>query len=82
MTDRQDIPVSVKVWSASRTDPKGFVSRRNEPYMRDILRSKFSNPVLAKQLLDTNDAILEAQNTWHDNLKSWNGPDIRRCEIR
>lgn len=45
--------------------------------MRDILQSKFSNPVLAKQLLDTNDAILEEQNTWHDNY--WGNCTCDKC---
>lgn len=45
--------------------------------MRNILRSKFSNPVLARQLLDTDDAILEEQNTWHDNC--WGNCTCDKC---
>lgn len=45
--------------------------------MRDILQSKFSNPVLAEQLLHTGDAILEETNTWHDNY--WGNCVCDRC---
>jgi len=36
------------------------------PIMVELLRSKFSNPVLAKQLVDTGDAELIEGNNWHD----------------
>jgi ribA/ribD-fused uncharacterized protein len=34
--------------------------------MKELLRQKFSYPLLAQQLLDTGDAILVEGNDWHD----------------
>lgn len=45
--------------------------------MRNILQSKFSNPVLARQLLNTGDSILEETNKWHDNY--WGNCVCGKC---
>lgn len=46
--------------------------------MRDILRSKFSNPILMDKLIGTGDAFLEEANTWHDNY--WGNCTCDKCK--
>ena len=36
--------------------------------MLQLLRKKFSDPILKQKLIDTNEAILEEGNTWNDTF--------------
>ena len=46
--------------------------------MYDILKSKFSDPVLKQKLLDTGDATLIEGTTWHDNI--WGDCSCDACK--
>lgn len=46
--------------------------------MLDLVRTKFLDMYLSKQLLDTNDKILIEGNNWHDNL--WGDCNCEYCK--
>ncbi len=45
--------------------------------MKEILKAKFSDPVLAEKLKATGGATLEEENHWHDNL--WGNCTCEKC---
>lgn len=45
--------------------------------MEELLRIKFSNPMLRDKLIATGDEELVEYNTWHDNI--WGDCDCEKC---
>lgn len=47
--------------------------------MYEIVKAKFSNPFLAKKLINTGDEILCEGNYWHDNY--WGACNCPNCKL-
>lgn len=65
--------------SAYRTTVPGWWDKRYE-ILYEVLRIKFSDPELAKQLKATGDAEIVITNNWHDN--DYGDCTCRKCRNR
>ena len=54
--------------------------KRSIDVMRGVLKAKFTNPVLRKKLLNTENETLVEGNTWHDN--KWGDCICNKCVMR